>query len=90
VLCSDPLEFVTASGRVQKLAVGKALSNAFQKILLVVLGKACLCVKCWGVWANGTRTCMITDTNSFSQKLSWDSVKLGGSQAKLNLWSAGV
>ncbi|XP_075299776.1 RAD52 motif-containing protein 1 isoform X2 [Opisthocomus hoazin] len=33
----DPLEFVTASGRVQKLAVGKALSNAFQKILLVVL-----------------------------------------------------
>lgn len=33
----DPLEFVTASRRVQKFAVGKALSNAFQKILLVVL-----------------------------------------------------
>ncbi|NXL91481.1 RDM1 protein, partial [Alectura lathami] len=33
----DPLEFVTATRRVQKLAVGKALSNAFQKILLVVL-----------------------------------------------------
>ncbi|NWX19466.1 RDM1 protein, partial [Aegotheles bennettii] len=33
----DPLEFVTASRRVQKLAVGKALSRAFQKILLVVL-----------------------------------------------------
>ncbi|KAM6295356.1 RAD52 motif-containing protein 1 [Aegotheles albertisi] len=33
----DPLEFVTASRRVQKLAVGKALSHAFQKILLVVL-----------------------------------------------------
>ncbi|XP_010193052.1 PREDICTED: RAD52 motif-containing protein 1, partial [Mesitornis unicolor] len=33
----DPLEFVTASRRVQRLAVGKALSSAFQKILLVVL-----------------------------------------------------
>ncbi|KAM6368723.1 RAD52 motif-containing protein 1 isoform 2-T3 [Pluvialis apricaria] len=33
----DPLEFVTASRRVQKLAVGKALSSAFQKILLIVL-----------------------------------------------------
>ncbi|XP_048783095.1 RAD52 motif-containing protein 1 isoform X1 [Lagopus muta] len=33
----DPLQFVTAAGRVQKLAVGKALSSAFQKILLVVL-----------------------------------------------------
>ncbi|NXC19396.1 RDM1 protein, partial [Corythaeola cristata] len=33
----DPLEFVTASRRAQKLAVGKALSGAFQKILLVVL-----------------------------------------------------
>ncbi|NXI95523.1 RDM1 protein, partial [Psophia crepitans] len=33
----DPLEFVTASRRAQKLAVGKALSSAFQKILLVVL-----------------------------------------------------
>ncbi|XP_009959367.1 PREDICTED: RAD52 motif-containing protein 1, partial [Leptosomus discolor] len=33
----DPLEFVTATRRVQKLAVGKALSGAFQKILLVVL-----------------------------------------------------
>ncbi|NXD87677.1 RDM1 protein, partial [Halcyon senegalensis] len=33
----DPLEFVTATKRVQKLAVGKALSSAFQKILLVVL-----------------------------------------------------
>ncbi|NWX50026.1 RDM1 protein, partial [Steatornis caripensis] len=33
----DPLEFVTASRRVQKLAVAKALSSAFQKILLVVL-----------------------------------------------------
>ncbi|NXJ35947.1 RDM1 protein, partial [Ciconia maguari] len=33
----DPLRFVTASRRVQKLAVGKALSSAFQKILLVVL-----------------------------------------------------
>ncbi|XP_042693421.1 RAD52 motif-containing protein 1 isoform X3 [Centrocercus urophasianus] len=29
-----------AAGRVQKLAVGKALSSAFQKILLVVLGAA--------------------------------------------------
>ncbi|NXH18876.1 RDM1 protein, partial [Bucco capensis] len=33
----DPLEFVTATRRAQKLAVGKALSCAFQKILLVVL-----------------------------------------------------
>ncbi|KAM6041963.1 RAD52 motif-containing protein 1 [Chlamydotis macqueenii] len=33
----DPLELVTASRRVQKLAAGKALSSAFQKILLVVL-----------------------------------------------------
>ncbi|XP_069642843.1 RAD52 motif-containing protein 1 isoform X2 [Haliaeetus albicilla] len=33
----DPLEFVTATRRVQKLAVGKALSSAFQKILLIVL-----------------------------------------------------
>uniref|UniRef100_A0A8B9TB65 RAD52 motif containing 1 n=1 Tax=Anas platyrhynchos TaxID=8839 RepID=A0A8B9TB65_ANAPL len=33
----DPVEFVTATRRVQKLAVGKALSSAFQKILLVVL-----------------------------------------------------
>ncbi|XP_068774886.1 RAD52 motif-containing protein 1 isoform X4 [Struthio camelus] len=33
----DPLEFITATRRVQKLAVGKALSSAFQKILLVVL-----------------------------------------------------
>uniref|UniRef100_A0A8B9MKW8 RAD52 motif containing 1 n=1 Tax=Accipiter nisus TaxID=211598 RepID=A0A8B9MKW8_9AVES len=33
----DPLEFVTATRRVQKLAAGKALSSAFQKILLVVL-----------------------------------------------------
>ncbi|NXY78544.1 RDM1 protein, partial [Glareola pratincola] len=33
----DPLEFVTASRRAQKVAVGKALSCAFQKILLVVL-----------------------------------------------------
>ncbi|NXO05428.1 RDM1 protein, partial [Rhinopomastus cyanomelas] len=33
----DPLEFVAATRRVQKLAVGKALSSAFQKILLVVL-----------------------------------------------------
>ncbi|NXG66440.1 RDM1 protein, partial [Hemiprocne comata] len=35
----DPLGLVTASRRAQKLAVGKALSSAFQKILLVVLGK---------------------------------------------------
>ncbi|NWH82598.1 RDM1 protein, partial [Piaya cayana] len=33
----DPLELLAASRRVQKLAVGKALSSAFQKILLVVL-----------------------------------------------------
>ncbi|XP_072212692.1 RAD52 motif-containing protein 1 isoform X1 [Excalfactoria chinensis] len=33
----DPLEFVTTTRRVQKLAVGRALSGAFQKILLVVL-----------------------------------------------------
>ncbi|XP_040473568.1 RAD52 motif-containing protein 1 [Falco naumanni] len=33
----DPLKFVTATRRVQKLAAGKALSSAFQKILLVVL-----------------------------------------------------
>ncbi|NXK48905.1 RDM1 protein, partial [Chauna torquata] len=33
----DPLDFVTATRRVQKLAAGKALSSAFQKILLVVL-----------------------------------------------------
>ncbi|NXW56595.1 RDM1 protein, partial [Eurystomus gularis] len=33
----DPLEFVSATRRAQKLAVGKALSSAFQKILLVVL-----------------------------------------------------
>ncbi|NXQ79672.1 RDM1 protein, partial [Nyctibius grandis] len=34
---ADPLELVTASRRVQKLAAGKALSSAFQKILLIVL-----------------------------------------------------
>ncbi|KFV40860.1 RAD52 motif-containing protein 1, partial [Tyto alba] len=33
----DPLEIVAATRRVQKLAVGKALSSAFQKILLIVL-----------------------------------------------------
>ncbi|NWU93285.1 RDM1 protein, partial [Upupa epops] len=33
----DPLEFVATTRRAQKLAVGKALSSAFQKILLVVL-----------------------------------------------------
>ncbi|XP_006017930.1 RAD52 motif-containing protein 1 isoform X1 [Alligator sinensis] len=33
----DSLEFVTKTGRVQKLAVGKALSSAFQKLLLIVL-----------------------------------------------------
>uniref|UniRef100_A0A8B9UD06 RAD52 motif-containing protein 1 n=1 Tax=Anas zonorhyncha TaxID=75864 RepID=A0A8B9UD06_9AVES len=44
----DPVEFVTATRRVQKLAVGKALSSAFQKILLVVLGKAYFCIKHWG------------------------------------------
>ncbi|KAM6399227.1 LOW QUALITY PROTEIN: RAD52 motif-containing protein 1-like [Rhynochetos jubatus] len=33
----DPLEFATAPRRAQKLAVGKALSSAFRKILLVVL-----------------------------------------------------
>ncbi|XP_015741033.1 RAD52 motif-containing protein 1 isoform X2 [Coturnix japonica] len=36
----DPLELVTATRRVQKLAAGRALSSAFQKILLVVLGQA--------------------------------------------------
>ncbi|XP_065434024.1 RAD52 motif-containing protein 1 isoform X2 [Chrysemys picta bellii] len=35
----DPLEFVLKTGNVQKLAVEKALSGAFQKILLIVLGK---------------------------------------------------
>ncbi|KFP79853.1 RAD52 motif-containing protein 1, partial [Apaloderma vittatum] len=40
----DPLEFVTAMRRAQKLAAGKALSSAFQKILLVVLGKAQFCI----------------------------------------------
>ncbi|XP_037742897.1 RAD52 motif-containing protein 1 isoform X3 [Chelonia mydas] len=34
----DPLEFVMKTGNVQKLAVEKALSAAFQKILLIVLG----------------------------------------------------
>ncbi|XP_051496407.1 RAD52 motif-containing protein 1 isoform X2 [Apus apus] len=33
----DPLGLVTASRRAQKLAVGKALSSAFQKILLIIL-----------------------------------------------------
>ncbi|NXU48340.1 RDM1 protein, partial [Turnix velox] len=33
----DPLQFVTATRRAQKLAAGKALSCAFQKILLIVL-----------------------------------------------------
>ncbi|NXU91413.1 RDM1 protein, partial [Xiphorhynchus elegans] len=33
----DPLEFLMATRRAQKLAMGKALSAAFQKILLVVL-----------------------------------------------------
>ncbi|XP_068027174.1 RAD52 motif-containing protein 1 [Melanerpes formicivorus] len=32
-----PLQFLTATRRAQKLAVGKALSSSFQKILLVVL-----------------------------------------------------
>nr|XP_042700774.1 RAD52 motif-containing protein 1 isoform X2 [Chrysemys picta bellii] len=35
----DPLEFVMKTGNVQKLAVEKALSGAFQKILLIVLGE---------------------------------------------------
>lgn len=52
LLCSDPLEFVTASRRAQKVAVGKALSCAFQKILLVVLGEANFCIKHEAVWAN--------------------------------------
>ncbi|XP_071674204.1 RAD52 motif-containing protein 1 isoform X2 [Patagioenas fasciata] len=34
---NDPLEFLTATRRVQKIAAGRALSNAFQKIFLVVL-----------------------------------------------------
>uniref|UniRef100_A0A8C0H5G7 RAD52 motif-containing protein 1 n=1 Tax=Chelonoidis abingdonii TaxID=106734 RepID=A0A8C0H5G7_CHEAB len=38
----DPLEFVMKTGNVQKLAAEKALSGAFQKILLIVLGKAFL------------------------------------------------
>ncbi|XP_027761647.1 RAD52 motif-containing protein 1 isoform X2 [Empidonax traillii] len=33
----DPLDLITAMRRAQKLAVGKALSGAFQKILLIVL-----------------------------------------------------
>ncbi|NWH60178.1 RDM1 protein, partial [Geococcyx californianus] len=33
----DPLELLEVSRRAQKLAVGKALSSAFQKILLVIL-----------------------------------------------------
>ncbi|XP_069808820.1 RAD52 motif-containing protein 1 isoform X1 [Dendropsophus ebraccatus] len=33
---NDPLEYISKSGRIQKYAVQKALSNAFQKILLVV------------------------------------------------------
>ncbi|XP_075767361.1 RAD52 motif-containing protein 1 isoform X2 [Pelodiscus sinensis] len=33
----DPLELVTKTGNVQKLAVEKALASAFQKILLIVL-----------------------------------------------------
>ncbi|NXF78461.1 RDM1 protein, partial [Sclerurus mexicanus] len=33
----DPLEFLTATRRAQKLTVGKALSAAFQKILLIIL-----------------------------------------------------
>lgn len=77
LLCSDPLEFVTATRRVQKLAVGKALSSAFQKILLIVLGKAYFCIKHWGVWPNGIITFMIIDMNSFSLNLSWDSLRLG-------------
>ncbi|KFQ56889.1 RAD52 motif-containing protein 1, partial [Nestor notabilis] len=34
---ADPLELLTATRRVQKLAAGRALSGAFQKILLIVL-----------------------------------------------------
>ncbi|XP_056405155.1 RAD52 motif-containing protein 1 isoform X2 [Hyla sarda] len=34
---NDPLEYILKSGKVQKYAEQKALSNAFQKILLVVL-----------------------------------------------------
>ncbi|NXN09027.1 RDM1 protein, partial [Indicator maculatus] len=34
---AGPLEFLTATRRAQKLAVGRALSSSFQKILLVVL-----------------------------------------------------
>lgn len=81
LLCSDPLEFVTASRRVQRLAVGKALSSAFQKIVLIVLGKAYFCIKHWGVWANNI-TFMVIAMNSFSLNLSWDSLRLGGSRAK--------
>ncbi|XP_061874345.1 RAD52 motif-containing protein 1-like [Colius striatus] len=33
----DPLEMITTSRKAQKLAAGKALSSAFQKILLIVL-----------------------------------------------------
>lgn len=61
----DPLEFVTATRRVQKLAVGKALSSAFQKILLVVLGKAYFCIKHWGDNdMTNDMTSVIIDVNS--------------------------
>ncbi|XP_064030668.1 RAD52 motif-containing protein 1 isoform X3 [Pogoniulus pusillus] len=44
-----PLEFLTATRRAQKLAVGKALSSSFQKILLVVLesGKVAVEYNSW-------------------------------------------
>ncbi|XP_069490156.1 RAD52 motif-containing protein 1 isoform X6 [Ambystoma mexicanum] len=35
---NDPLEIAMMTGKIQKFAVQKALSDAFQKILLVVLG----------------------------------------------------
>uniref|UniRef100_A0A8C5PG10 DM1 domain-containing protein n=1 Tax=Leptobrachium leishanense TaxID=445787 RepID=A0A8C5PG10_9ANUR len=36
---NDPMEFLMKSGKLQKYAVQRALSEAFQKILLVVFGK---------------------------------------------------
>lgn len=75
--CSDPLEVVRAARRAQKVAAGKALSSAFQKILLVVLGTAQLCTEHRGVWADGLTSSVTVDRNSFSLNFPWDSSRLG-------------
>ncbi|XP_075032985.1 RAD52 motif-containing protein 1 isoform X1 [Mixophyes fleayi] len=43
---NDPMEFLLKNGKLQKYAVQRALSNAFQKILLVVFDSGKVAVEC--------------------------------------------